>query len=376
MRILMIAPEPCFIPRGTPMSVLARCRALTELGHTIDLLTYPVGDDVSLDGLSIIRTPRLFGIRRVKAGPSVLKMLLDVFVFFKTWRLLRRGDYDCVHTHEEASFIGALFARRYGIPHLYDMHSSLSEQLANYRWFPMKPMVWFAKKIEQWMLKRTDFVICICQKLADGAGGLAETAVIHNVPLPEDTIPPVPATEAVALYVGNFGNNQGLDLLIDSISLVRKHRSDVRFVLAGGERRRISKLYSRIAKLEIEHSVQLMERTSTADAARLLADAAVLLSPRPRGENVPLKIYHYLHAGKPIVATDIPAHTQVLNDTTAVLTDVSPPAFAEGILRVLSDAELARKLGAAAGDLAEREYSYPAYREKVNEAYRRCTRSS
>ena len=42
MKILMIAPEPCFMRRGTPMSVLARCRALTELGHTVDLVTYLV----------------------------------------------------------------------------------------------------------------------------------------------------------------------------------------------------------------------------------------------------------------------------------------------------------------------------------------------
>src|SRR5262245_32326401 len=36
LRILMIAPEPFFQPRGTPFSEFHRIRALTDLGHEID----------------------------------------------------------------------------------------------------------------------------------------------------------------------------------------------------------------------------------------------------------------------------------------------------------------------------------------------------
>ena len=42
----MIAPEPFFEPRGTPFSEYHRIRALLELGHTVDLVTYPFGRDV------------------------------------------------------------------------------------------------------------------------------------------------------------------------------------------------------------------------------------------------------------------------------------------------------------------------------------------
>ena len=48
MRILMIAPEPFFEPRGTPFSEFHRIRALTDLGHQVDLVTYPFGQDVSM----------------------------------------------------------------------------------------------------------------------------------------------------------------------------------------------------------------------------------------------------------------------------------------------------------------------------------------
>ena len=38
MKSLMIAPQPFFQPRGTPFSVLGRLHALSELGHSVDLV--------------------------------------------------------------------------------------------------------------------------------------------------------------------------------------------------------------------------------------------------------------------------------------------------------------------------------------------------
>src|SRR6266545_6747853 len=80
MRILMIAPEPFFEPRGTPFSEFHRIRALTTLGHQVDLVTYPFGQPVSLPGLRIFRALRPPLVRRVKIGPSVTKILLDALL--------------------------------------------------------------------------------------------------------------------------------------------------------------------------------------------------------------------------------------------------------------------------------------------------------
>jgi hypothetical protein len=60
VKILMIAPEPFFEPRGTPFSEYHRIRALAELGHTVDLVTYPFGRDVAITGLRIFRSLRPF----------------------------------------------------------------------------------------------------------------------------------------------------------------------------------------------------------------------------------------------------------------------------------------------------------------------------
>jgi glycosyltransferase involved in cell wall biosynthesis len=69
-----------------------------------------------------------------------------------------------------------------------------------------------------------------------------------------------------------------------------------------------------------------------------------------------------------IVATRLLTHTQVLSDDVAILTDATPEAFAQGILRALDDAATAARLGAAARRLADTRYTYEAYLQRTREA--------
>ena len=103
MRILMIAPEPFFEPRGTPFSEYHRIRALSDLGHTVDLVTYPFGRDVSLPGLRVFRCARPPFIRRVGVGPSFAKVPLDVALACTAVRRALTGRYDAIHSHEEGA---------------------------------------------------------------------------------------------------------------------------------------------------------------------------------------------------------------------------------------------------------------------------------
>src|SRR5260370_39616856 len=80
VRILMIAPEPFFEPRGTPFSEFHRIRALTGLGHQVDLVTYPFGQPVSMPGLRIFRSLKPPFLRDVKIGPSAAKIPLDALL--------------------------------------------------------------------------------------------------------------------------------------------------------------------------------------------------------------------------------------------------------------------------------------------------------
>ncbi|MEM9592044.1 MAG: glycosyltransferase family 4 protein, partial [Pseudomonadota bacterium] len=133
LRILMVAPQPFFRARGTPFSVVHRIRALCEAGHQVDLVTYPFGEDVQIEGLRTVRSARPPFVKDVKIGPSVAKLFLDVPLYFATRRMLKENNYDILHSHEEAAFFSVPLARRHGIKHVYDMHSSLPQQLRTFK---------------------------------------------------------------------------------------------------------------------------------------------------------------------------------------------------------------------------------------------------
>src|SRR5512146_2022138 len=100
LRILFLAPQPFFEVRGTPLAVLHMTRALAALGHEVDLLTFPQGEPLPGDGVRHLRSPRL-PVGRVKAGPSLAKLALDVPFLAEAVTRLATGRYDVVHAVEE-----------------------------------------------------------------------------------------------------------------------------------------------------------------------------------------------------------------------------------------------------------------------------------
>jgi hypothetical protein len=168
----MIVPEPFFTPRGTPFSVRSRIKAILALGHSVDLITYHLGDDMTLPGLCMYRTPRIAWIWRIPVGPSFIKILLDVLLFGRVLMRVLRERYDVVHTHEEAGFMGAVLAPMIGVQHVYDMHSSLPQQLKNFAAFHYRPIVKLFEILERIVIRRAHVVIAICPDLSEHVAGI------------------------------------------------------------------------------------------------------------------------------------------------------------------------------------------------------------
>jgi glycosyltransferase involved in cell wall biosynthesis len=380
MKILMIAPEPFFEPRGTPFSEYFRIRALSELGHEVDLATYPLGQNMNIPGLRIFRSLPVPGIKRVKVGPSIGKLLLDFFLFFTVLRLLIKNRYEAIHTHEEAVFWGTLLCKLWRVPHVYDMHSSLPQQFKN---FNIVHAAWIHRifqAFENFALKSTDAIIAICPYLKDhvvASGIKKKIFVIENSPESEMTFPgeqqastnlPEFPGKKIVLYAGTFEAYQGLDMLLESIPIVAEKEPDVLFLMIGGVAELMDLYRQKAAQLNMESHLILMEKISAADVRHFLNIADVLVSPRKSGTNTPLKIYSYLRSGKPIVATNLITHTQVLNPEIAILTEPNTDSFASGILRALEDPEIPR-IVKNAQKVAEEKYSYKEYVSKVAQLY-------
>jgi glycosyltransferase involved in cell wall biosynthesis len=385
MHILMIAPEPFFEPRGTPFSEYHRIRALTALGHTVDLVTYPFGHDVSLPGLRVFRCAKPPFVSRVKIGPSAAKIPLDIALAWTAFCRARKGGFDVIHSHEEGAAIGVVLSWLFGRPHLYDMHSSLPQQLSNFSFSSSRLLKGIFELFERFVVKKSRVVIVICPQLAETVKGIdpaIDPVLIENAPGSGDV--PVAGAGAgiraefglsdatpVVLYTGTFEAYQGLDLLFAAAARVVAVRPDARFLLAGGRPEQVAKAKADARAVGVE-AVTLFAGERPSEEIPLFLDAAdVLVSPRSTGTNTPLKIYQYLRAGRPIVATNLLTHTQVLDDSVSILTAPTPDGMAAGILRALADPAAARELGNRAHALAETKYSYEAYLAKTRIAITR-----
>jgi len=383
MRILMIAPEPFFEPRGTPFSEFHRIRALTALGHQVDLVTYPFGEDVAMPGLRVIRALRPPFVTRVKIGPSAAKFPLDALLTLTAFRVGLSGKYDAIHSHEEGGVIGVVLSWLLRIPHLYDMHSSLPQQLTNFAFTGSSVARGIVRWFEKLMINQSKVVIVICPALEETVRDTAPTAnvvLIENAPgSAEDHATPeqaaairtahgLAADTPLVLYTGTFEAYQGLDLLFASMAHVQQALPAARLLLAGGKADQVEKARAQASAAGIgDVTLFAGERPASEIPSYLLACDA-LVSPRSRGTNTPLKIYQYLRSGKAIVATRLMTHTQVLDDETSILTGVSAQEYGDGILKALTDRAMAARLGANAQRLAETKYSYEAYLDKTRRA--------
>jgi glycosyltransferase involved in cell wall biosynthesis len=383
VRILMIAPEPFFEPRGTPFSEYHRIRALTDLGHQVDLVTYPFGRDVSMRGLRVFRSLKPPLMRRVAIGPSLAKIPLDLLLTVTAVRRVLTERYDVIHSHEEGGLIGIALAAAVRVPHLYDMHSSLPQQLTNFAFSRSTPLRRLFLAIERLMIRRSRVVIVICPSLEDTVRTIdpdARAVVIENAPgSAEDRATPeqaaairrefgVSSSTPLVLYTGTFEAYQGLDLLFDAMAHVCGVRPDARLLLAGGKPHQIEKARVRARTAGVADATMFAGERPAAEIPAYLLAADVLVSPRSRGTNTPLKIYQYLRSGKPIVATRLLTHTQVLSDRTAILTGATAQEFGDGILVAIEEPDRAAAVGRAARHLADTKYSYDAYLERTREA--------
>ncbi len=383
----MLAPQPFFSPRGTPFSVYYRTLVLTELGYSVDILTYGQGEDVDLPGVRIMRTPGLRWLGRIKTGPSGLKIIHDLFMVLYFLGIQLRNRYPVVHAHEEAVFFATLFKPLLRYKLIYDMHSSLPEQLSNFNFTTSKLLIGAFERLELWSLNAADAVITICPALADQVADIApwalakhrliENSIFESVRLKNTSSNDTPAAELelhlrdqgerkLIVYAGTLEHYQGIDILLEAAQLLASKRQDFLLIIAGGRPEQVAH-YQQLLPAGSAHWIRLIGQI-TPDAARALTlKADVILSPRSSGNNTPLKTYEQLASGVPLVATRIYSHTQVLSEEMCVLTELDGASFSAGIEALLDDAALGERLGKCAQQHYEQHYAKPVYTQKLAE---------
>ena len=316
MKLLVLAPQPFFQNRGTPIATLKMLHVLTREGHSVDLLTFHEGEPVHVEACRHYRIARLPFIHNVPPGFSVRKLVCDVVMTWSALRLCLRKEYDLVHAVEESVFIAMVIRLLFGIPYVYDMDSSLPSQLEDR--FPLlrslsSPLRWF----ERQAIVYSQGVVAVCQSLEEVAASHSTTVPVVRIedasllikegkpnvkPSVHDSMPPS-FDGPTLMYVGNLQSYQGIDLLLDAFVHVHYRAPRAHLIIVGGSDEDVTKYRRRAKVIGVGSHTHFIGPRPIEQLGELLDRADILVSPRTQGTNTPMKIFSYLESGKPVLAT-------------------------------------------------------------------------
>ena len=237
---------------------------------------------------------------------------------------------------------------------------------------------------EEHAIRNAEAVVPVCDALAEIAGQYQprRVAILRDISLLAVDRQSSPGARSLkdelridgptVMYIGNLEPYQGIDLLLESFALAKREVPSAQLVIVGGSAAGVRQYRERSDLLRLNGSVHFVGPQPVDLLTRCFASADVLVSPRITGGNTPMKIYSYLDSGCPVLATDLPTHTQVLTDQVAILRPAATPALcrrscaaAQGSFAALA----ARAIGQTAGPDLPHLRRLPEHAER---ALRRC----
>jgi len=386
MRILMIAPQPFYAERGTPMNVMLLCKVLGDAGYHIDLLVFPTGKDVRLKNMRIVRMPNLLNVNFIPVGPSKIKLAYDFLLTAASLCIVSTKRYEVIHGIEEGAFLAVILSKIFRNVSIFDMDSYMSDSLKDSGFIKNQVILNLVEKLEKWCFKKSSVIITVCQALTDRVKLVcpeANISQIEDIPIQNcknftdgqvrDLMKKYDLFDFLrVVYTGNLESYQGIDLLLESWKIFCKRKNAIKrckLIIVGGSTNQIN-FYKKIASQKgiAESTCWVGQRPST-EMRTWMNLGNVLVSPRSEGENTPLKIYSYMASGRPIVATNRKTHTQVLDNTMAFLAEPEPIHLSQALHDALSGPQLAIQKADNAKQIVEYKYSFSIFRKKLLATY-------
>lgn len=380
----MLAPTPYFADRGCHVRIYEEARALIGQGCDVRIVTYHIGRDLA--GIPTDRIANIPWYRRLTAGPSWQKPLLDILLFFKALSVARTFRPHLLHAHlHEGTFIALLLKPLLRIPLVMDFQGSLTAECRDHGFFTTGSLLErLFSRVERIINHAADAILTSStsgRELLVGEWGVPAAkvcAVIDGVD--SDRFHPFPQSEArqrlgitgndpLVVFLGVLNAYQGVDTLLDAVALLKSRKQQVHFLVMGfpeeGYRQQAH-------ERGLDDMVSFTGRIDYADAALCLSAGDLAISPKLSLTEANGKLFNYMACALPTLVFDTPVNREILGDCGVYAAYGDASDLTHQITELLGDRERLTRLSVAVRERALRDHSWKKRAECIMEVYRQA----
>ncbi|MDA8168924.1 MAG: glycosyltransferase family 4 protein [Nitrospiraceae bacterium] len=386
--ISMVAACPFPANHGSPASIREMSQALSSLGHRIHVVTYAMGQDIPVDGITIHRVGSILQGKRISVGPTYYKPFLDFLLVAKLCRVIRQEKIDIIHAHNyEGALAGYIAKKITRTPMLYNAVNNMISELPQYNFIrPKKLAVKIAGFLDNAVPKMGDHVTVVSEEL--------EKFVLRKG-IPRERISIIPAgvniemfegknpevmrerhrigSRPLVVYTGTLDLFQGIEHLIKAMRTVIEDIRDAVLLLVGNiiNPADLARHKQLAAALGIADHVIFTDERPLEEIPYFLASADVAAVPRTSCPGFPVKLLNYMAAGKAIVAFEGSSKGLENNLNAMVVKGSDSGAFGRSISLLLRDPALRKKLGTNAKAAVKGNFDWRSLAKKIEAIYKK-----
>lgn len=373
MRVLHIL-EPS--DGGVAKHLLDLVPAQIARGHTVELVVADRhGFPAALRALGA-------GVAIADYRPEIGRLAADARVLRRLVALLRRGQWDVVHTHgNKGGVLGRAAAARFGVPVVHSPHgfAYLSQRRRARRGAEARRQL--TLQIERALAPVADVIVCVSaderrSAVADGIAPESSFAVVPNgVRLPaaveaDPRVAAVPGGGPVLGYLARLSPEKGPLLFVAALERLAVAAVPFRAVIAGNGPQEIA-VRAAVERAGLAERVLIVPFEG--ESLSLLSAFDVYVLPS-LFESLPIGLLEAMSVALPAVAADVGGvHEAVLDGRTGLLFEPGDVgALADSLTRLAGDADLRTRMGSAARAHCREHFSFETMVEGVMDAYERA----
>jgi glycosyltransferase involved in cell wall biosynthesis len=299
---------------------------------------------------------------------------------YHIYQFAKKFDADFYHIHDPDLILIGLFLQKNGKKVIYDVHEDHPRNLLSRRYIPIKlrkPISLVYEKLENYAAKYFSAIIAATPVIGERFQKInPKIVVVNNFPL-LDELKPIgnkrwDGRDISICYIGAITHVRGAVQTIQAMEYLPRNIG-AKLELAGEIWP--DELRKQIQVLEGWRYVKELGILSREEVKKLLARTRaglLLIHPEPNYiKSHPTKLFEYMSAGIPVVASDFPLWRQIIEDSgCGLLADpMDPLSIAEAIKILLTRDEEAEAMGKRGREAVETKYNWNTEEEKLLSLY-------